>query len=506
MRARAAEAGTQTRARWWDRRTLRFRIVASLLSVIVVAFAIIGVVTVFALNRFLLGRLDTQLVDSGGRYVASAAEHREGTSDGDNDSDDGFGDTRGQQVGTLGAHARHGLLDAFGVVGEPHAPSPSPSDRHTLTGLKAGHARSVDLGKLGDYRVEAFTAPDGDLAIVGLPLKPVHETLAELLGVELAVFGGVLVLTLLASGWLVGLSLRPLVRVTTTARQVSDVPLTDGDPALTARVPTPNSATEVGQLGVAFNRMLDHVEASLISRDASEARLRRFIADASHELRTPIASIRGHAESVRRTDNDLPASVLQSLSRVEAEAIRMGVLVDDLLLLARLDAGRPLARTTVDLTRIAIDSADDARVAGPDHHWLLDLPAEPITVVGDDHRLREVVTNLLTNARTHTPAGTSVELALAVAAERGVVVLSVTDNGPGIPVDVQPRVFERFYRADAARAPLTGSSGLGLSIVSAVAAAHGGRVDLTSGRGHTTFTVTLPLSEADEPALASMPS
>jgi two-component system OmpR family sensor kinase len=493
-------------SRWWSRRTLRFRILASLVAVIVVAFAIIGVVTVFALNRFLLGRLDTQLVDSGGRYVASAAEHREGTGDGDHDLDDGFGDTRGQQVGTLGAHVRDGRLDAFGIVGDSQSSAPSATDRHTLTSLKAGHAKSVDLGDLGDYRVEAFTAPDGDLAIVGLPLRPVHETLAELLVVELAVFGGVLLLTLITSRWLVSLSLRPLARVTATARQVSDAPLTEGDAALTVRVPAPNSATEVGQLGLAFNHMLDHVEASLISRNASEDRLRRFIADASHELRTPVASIRGHAESVRRTDSDLPDVVLQSLLRIESEAIRMGVLVDDLLLLARLDAGRPLARTSVDLTRIAIDAVDDARVAGPDHHWQLNLPAEPITVTGDDHRLREVVTNLLTNSRAHTPAGTHVELALSVDLGCGVVRLSVSDSGPGIPVDVQPRVFERFYRADSTRSPMTGSSGLGLSIVRAVAEAHGGNVELTSGPGRTVFAVTLPMSEADRPALISVQS
>jgi two-component system OmpR family sensor kinase len=493
-------------SRRWGRRTLRFRIVASLVVVIMIAFAIIGVVTVFALNRFLLGRLDTQLVNSGGRYVASAAEHREGAGDTDHDLDDGFGDSRGQQVGTLGAHVRNGSLDAFGIVGDARSTTPSTSDRQTLLSLKAGHPKSVDLGALGDYRVEAFTAPDGDLAVVGLPLRPVHETLAELLVVELAVFGAVLVLILVASRWLVSLSLRPLARVTTTARQVSDAPLTDGDPALTVRVPAPNSATEVGQLGLAFNHMLDHVEASLISRNASEDRLRRFIADASHELRTPVASIRGHAESVRRTDKDLPDDVLQSLGRIEAEAVRMGVLVDDLLLLARLDAGRSLARGTVDLTRIAIDAADDARVAGPDHHWLLNLPAEPVTVRGDDHRLREVVTNLLTNARVHTPAGTSVELALAVDPERSLVRLSVSDNGPGIPVEVQPRVFERFYRADSARSPMTGSSGLGLSIVRAVTEAHGGKVELTSSPGRTVFSVTLQLRSDADRALTSLRS
>jgi two-component system, OmpR family, sensor kinase len=482
---------------WWDRRTLRFRILASLLAVMLVAFAVIGVVTVIALNRFLLGRLDTQLDAAGTRYVAAVAENGEGPGDGDHDLDDGFGDARGQQVGTLGVRIVGGRLVGIGVVGRPQPKTISASDNAKLIDLKVGRFGSDDLGVLGDYRLRAFALPGGDRAVVGLPLKPVHETLAELLAVELAVFGGVLLVTILASGWLVGFSLRPLAKVTITARQVSDAPLADSDPVLTSRVPTPNPATEVGRLGLAFNHMLDHVEASLISRNESEERLRRFIADASHELRTPVASIRGHAESVRRGPEQLPDPVRESLARIESEAIRMGVLVDDLLLLARLDAGRPLAASIVDLSRIAIDATNDARVAGPDHHWTLDLPPDPITVVGDDHRLREVVTNLLTNARTHTPPGSSVKLTLTTDPDARTAVLEVSDDGPGIPVAAQSRVFERFYRADAPRAPLTGSSGLGLAIVAAVAKAHGGQVSIASSPGHTAFTVTLPLAHPD---------
>jgi two-component system, OmpR family, sensor kinase len=479
--------------RWWDRRTLRFRVVASLLTVMVTAFAVIGIVTVVALNRFLLGRLDTQLNAAGARYVATAGE---GGSDPDKDRDldDGFGDARGQQVGTLGAHVVNGRLLGVGVVGRPRSRSISTSDRQKLEGLRPGHFASDDLGAYGDYRLRAFALPNGSRSVVGLPLEPVHETLAELLVVELAVFGGVLVLTILASGWLVGLSLRPLDRVTLTAKEVADSPLADSTPALTARVPTPNPATEVGQLGLAFNHMLDHVEASLISRDESEERLRRFIADASHELRTPIAAIRGHAESVRRGRDEIPEGVKQSLARVESEAIRMGVLVDDLLLLARLDAGRSLAQEPVDLTLIAIDAISDARVAGPAHRWSLDLPSEPVTVVGDDHRLRELVANLVTNARTHTPEGTAVKLTLSVDTDAEVAVVAVADNGPGIPADAQARVFERFYRADSVRAPSTGSSGLGLAIVTAVTRAHGGEVSLDSRPGSTTFTVRIPIN------------
>jgi two-component system OmpR family sensor kinase len=492
-----------TQSRWWDRRTLRFRILASLLAVMLVAFAIIGAVTVVALNRFLLGRLDTQLNAAGARYVTAIAETGETTGDGDHDLDDGFGDARGQQVGTLGARVLGGKLVGVGIVGRPQPKAISTSDYQKLISLRVGHLASDDLGTFGDYRLRAFALTDGNHAIVGLPLKPVHETLAELLAVELAVFAGVLLLTTAASGWLINLSLRPLARVTTTARQVSDAPLTDSDPALTVRVPTPNDATEVGQLGLAFNHMLDHVEASLISRDESEERLRRFIADASHELRTPVAAIRGHAESVRRGPDELPDVVSQSLVRIESEAIRMGVLVDDLLLLARLDAGRPLAESTVDLSLITLDAMNDARVAGPDHIWTLDLPPEPVTVIGDDYRLREVVSNLLTNARVHTPPDTSVALTLSTDPEAGTAVLAVSDDGPGIPRDSQTRVFERFYRADSARAPMTGSSGLGLAIVAAVTHAHRGRVDLTSTPGRTTFTITLPFRRVEAPVLST---
>ena len=482
---------------------------ASLIAVMLVAFAVIGLVTVVALNRFLLGRLDQQLNAAGARYVAAAAEPAEpvgANGDGDDDLDDGFGDARGQQVGTLGTRIVDGRIAGLGIVGHHQHRTLSASDQHTLLSLTPGHARTVDLGEIGDYRLRAFALNNANRVVVGLPVYPVHQTLAELLVVELAVFGVVLLATVAASGWLVGLSLRPLSRVTATARQVAGAPLTDGDPALTPRVPAPNPATEVGQLGLAFNHMLDHVEASLITRRDSEERLRRFIADASHELRTPVAAIRGHAESVRHAPDQLPESVLESLARIESEAIRMGVLVDDLLLLARLDAGRPLERAAVDLSRLAIEATNDARVAGPDHRWTLDLPGEPVIVIGDDHRLREVVTNLLTNARAHTPAGTSVELALSVDATAGDAVLSVTDDGPGIPAESQPRVFERFYRADSVRAPMTGSSGLGLAIVDAVARAHSGDVSLTSRAGYTRFSVRLPLSPTPGVPVAATPA
>ena len=490
-RRRVAPAGTP----WWERRTLRFRVLASILAVMVGAFAVIALVTVLSLNRFLLGRLDQQVNAASARYVGAAEESGRSlaTNDGDDDTDDGFGDARGQAEGTLGARITGAQVSRIGIVGRRHPPSAPADVRQTLVALPIGHYVSRDLGLFGDYRLRAATLRDGDRVVVGLPLRPLHETLAELLVVELAVFGGVLLITVAIGGWLIGLSLRPLTRVTATARRVSESSLAEDDPELTHRVQTPVPGTEVGQLGVAFNHMLDHVESSLLTRRDTEQRLRQFIADASHELRTPVAAIRGHAESVRRLREPLPEPVLSAMARIESEAVRMGVLVDDLLLLARLDAGRPLERAEVDLSRLSIEAMDDAHAASRDHHWLLDLPDEPIIVIGDDHRLRELVTNMLTNARTHTPPGTTVQLTATRDDLGRFAVLRVSDDGPGIPASAQSRVFERFYRADPGRAPMTGGSGLGLAIVAAVAQAHGGDVTMSSEPGNTTFVVRLPL-------------
>jgi two-component system OmpR family sensor kinase len=237
--------------------------------------------------------------------------------------------------------------------------------------------------------------------------------------------------------------------------------------------------------------MLGHVEAALARRAASETRLRRFAADASHELRTPLAAIRGYAELARRHPGPVPGDIAHALARVESESARMSVLVDELLLLAQLDAGRPLAKAPVDLTRLAIDTASDARAASPGHHWTLELPDEPVRVAGDEHRLHQVLANLMSNAAQHTPEGTTVTVAVATD-HRQTVRVSVTDTGPGIPGDLQPALFERFVRGDSARSNGGGSTGLGLAIVQAVTTAHGGTVSVASQPGHTSFVITLP--------------
>jgi two-component system OmpR family sensor kinase len=289
--------------------------------------------------------------------------------------------------------------------------------------------------------------------------------------------------------------LEPLSRVSAAARQVADLDLDRGEvqlPTPIVKVDPAAAHTEVGQLGSALNRMLDRIAGALSARHASETRVRQFVADASHELRTPLAAIRGYTELAQRKRVDVPDDVAHAMSRVESETERMTQLVEDMLLLARLDTGRPLEREPVDLSRLVVDTVSDAHIAGPDHEWSLDLPDEPVVVSGDEARLHQVLANLLANARTHTPAGTSVTTSLAVDDAGGGAVLTVADDGPGIPPWLQPEIFERFARGDTSRSRRGGSTGLGLAIVAAVVRAHHGTIDVNSVPGKTEFVVTLP--------------
>jgi two-component system OmpR family sensor kinase len=311
-----------------------------------------------------------------------------------------------------------------------------------------------------------------------------------------AVMAGVIVMMLLTAGWggafIIRRTLKPLDRVAATASRVSELELDRGKVNLAQRVPESDTdlRTEVGKVGAALNKMLDHVGSALEARHASEMQVRQFVADASHELRTPLAAIRGYAELSRRSRQPVPDEIAHVLNRVESEARRMTTLVEDLLLLARLDAGRPLAHDPVDLTMLVVDAVSDAHAAGPRHDWQLDLPEEPVTVIGDGARLHQVLANLLANARTHTPEGTTVTV--GVSATDQLAMIRVIDAGPGIPAELQPHIFERFARGDSSRSRAAGSTGLGLSIVHAVVTAHGGRVTVTSQPGRTQFTVLLP--------------
>ncbi|MFU0243052.1 5-methylcytosine restriction system specificity protein McrC, partial [Streptomyces scabiei] len=334
-----------------------------------------------------------------------------------------------------------------------------------------GGAHTVEIPGLGDYRVEYH---DGYYA--ALPTADVTETINTLVLVEASVTAAGLVAASLAGAVIVGVATRPLRRVAATAGRVSELPLHAGEVNLDERVPESecDPHTEVGRVGSALNRLLDHVHGALHARQQSETRVRQFVADASHELRTPLASIRGYAELTRRGREHIGPDTRHALGRIESEAGRMTLLVEDLLLLARLDAGRPLEFGRTDLVPLVVDTVSDARAAGLDHTWRLDLPDEPAPVSADPARLQQVLVNLLGNARNHTPPGTTVTA--RVRRDGAWLCVDVADNGPGIPAELLPRVFERFARGDSARSRATGSTGLGLAIVQAVTTAHGGGV------------------------------
>lgn len=356
-----------------------------------------------------------------------------------------------------------------------------------------GVPTTINLQGEGLYRVLVRTTPS--YSVVALPLSDVTKPLLSQLVMTLLITLGVILAAFVATRRVVEASLRPLNRLTATATQVSNLPLERGEGHVPIRVAPAdaNPISEVGSVGLAFNHMLDNVESALAARHRSEMKVRQFVADASHELRNPLASIKGYAELTRRGQDELPEDTAHALGRIEAESERMSALVEDLLLLARLDSQPTLELHPVDVTEIVLNALSDAQAADRTHHWSLDLPEEVITAMADSHRLHQVVANLLANARTHTPPGTAVVAALR--AEDGFAVISVTDNGPGVAPDIQDKVFERFTRADASRVRQAGgsSTGLGLAIVAAVVKAHHGTVSLDSHPGNTRFTIRVPL-------------
>ncbi|MFF3174280.1 sensor histidine kinase [Streptomyces sp. NPDC057900] len=498
--------------------TLRTRLVVSAVSLIAVVAAVIGSVTAIAFHSYMYGKLDDQLRD-----IALRAEHLPGApvpgvpgvpGGLKNKQPLGFIGVGGQPLKTFGAVLKDGAVTSSLVVkaGRPEAqPSNEPltgAQRDVLesAGVRADrHAHDVELPGLGGYRVEAVLMSDGTTVLVGIPTAEVSKALSTLILVEVCVTAAGLVAAGIAGAAMVTVALRPLRRVAATATRVSEIPLHSGEVALFERVPGAEAdpRTEVGQVGAALNRMLGHVGSALDARQKSEMRVRRFVADASHELRTPLASIRGYAELTRRGREDTGPDTRHALGRIESEAERMTGMVEDLLLLARLDAGRPLSYESTDLSPLVVDAVSDARAAGgtapgpgdpgPAHHWRLDLPETPATVRADPTRIQQVLVNLLANARTHTPPGTTVTARVRAGDGSSRVTLEVCDDGPGIPPELLPHVFERFARGDASRSRHAGSTGLGLAIVQAVVAAHDGLVEVRSVPGDTVFAVHLPV-------------
>jgi two-component system OmpR family sensor kinase len=472
--------------------SLNGRLVAAAVGLVAVVGLLVCLTTTLAMRHYLTSQLDAQ--------VENAAQHTLDLSRGDQlpppSADGGVVRFRpGQQVGILAAYFIPNMAPYGQTITSTFTEPRLSSKALALIGkIPADNSvHQVELPGIGAYRVEAVTVNTnlGKATIVtGLPAHDIDSTLSSLLWWQLLLTVCGVAVAAAVGDVLVRRTLRPLRQVAQTAHEVAEQQLSSGETTIDTRVPEQltNPDTEVGAVGSALNTMLDHVDSALASRHRSEQQLRQFLADASHELRTPLATIHGYAELSHRTPDDSEALSI-AMGKVETEAHRMSRLVEDMLLLARLDAGRPLEREEVDLTRLLLEAVADARVVAPDHHWRLQLPDEPVTVTGDEQRLHQVVTNLLGNARRHTPPGTTVTVSASGVDRKQIV---VHDDGPGLSDGLAAHVFERFTRGDTSRTRDSGGAGLGLSLVSAISEAHGGTAAVNSRPGSTTFTVTLP--------------
>ncbi|WP_369173094.1 sensor histidine kinase [Streptomyces sp. R28] len=480
-------------------RSMRTRLLLFIGATLVTVCAAMALTTVFVQRAYLLGNLDNRVTNAAERSLGGAQLHPELT------DDLGFLNENGHPAGLLAARPDDdGDILSAEVVSQDAAPrNLTDAQRAALTGIAAdGRKHTRTVPGLGTYRITALHS-GGVRVLTGLPMDDVQDMISGLVVVESVVAAAGLTVAGCVCAVVVRRQLRPLGRVAATAAEVSRAPLDRGAVTGLTRVPAQDTdpASEAGQVGAALNRMIDHVESSLTARQHTEERMRRFLADASHELRTPLASIAGYAELMNRgTDRIEPVLAWR---RVSAESARMTGLVEDLLLLARLDDGRPLHSAEVDLAALVAEAVWDVRAAGDGHDWQLELrPDAPALVLGDDARLHQVVANLLANARAHTPVGTTVVASVEADPDR--CLIRVRDDGPGIPPALLPEVFDRFTRADTSRVrrgPRDGGSGLGLAVVAAIVSAHGGRIDVRSEPGRTEFTVELPPVGAEPPLL-----
>ncbi len=473
--------------------SLRARLLLVTVGLVTLGLLIADVVTYRALSSSLLERVDEQLAQVS--QVAVQVLDPAGFPAG------GPGPGPGYNGPPAGSYAA--FVDAAGHVVRSHSfeyqsgqgeeDPPVPTLPAGLPGSATGGTGTTTFfatSQGGDthFRVEAVgPQPSGGTVVIAVPVTEMRETLGRLLAIEALVTIGVALTAGALALWLVKVGLRPLETMGATAGAIAA-----GD--LSRRVEPAGNATEIGKLGTSLNAMLAQIEAAFDERRASEERLRRFVGDASHELRTPITSIRGYAELFRRGASTRPDDLERSMSRIEAEAERMGVLVDDLLLLARLDQGRPLEQKPVDLVSVVTDAVDAARAIDRDR--VLDADVDgPVLVIGDAGRLRQVIDNLLENARVHTPSGTPTRVSLRPDGGGGAL-LTVADEGPGMDADVASKAFERFYRGDPARARSTGGAGLGLSIVAAIVESHGGSVRVLDTNVGAAIEVRFPHQEA----------
>lgn len=400
----------------------------------------------------------------------------------------------GQSAGTLTLCVDQGTVGFAGVLDSSgDSQNLSDADIATLTKVQAEQeAQTIEL-EAGKYLVEAHSSPREPQVVVvtGIPLKDMTNTLTTLVLVTAGGSAVVMIVAGVLGSWIIRRTMRPLERVSSVATGVAHANLDSRTLSHTERVEPrdSNPRSEVGAVGFALNQMLNNVQSALKSREKTEQQMRVFIADASHELRTPLAAIKGYADLLRWSET-LSESGEQSVNRIDSQTARMSRLVEDLLLLARLDEGKEPVFDTVDLSEMLMESVFDMQVAAQDHTWELHVPDEPIEVRGDRNQLQQVISNLLSNARKHTSAGTHIEASLS-ATENGMAKIEIQDNGEGIAPEFLERIFDRFTRADSARSGDDGTTGLGLPIVQAIVEAHGGTIEVQSKPGKTVFTVKL---------------
>jgi two-component system, OmpR family, sensor histidine kinase TrcS len=507
-----------TRARtvpWWRPRTLRQQLVLGVSTVVTIVLAIVGVVSVLSLRNYVNAMNDVEVADSLDALSHSFAKYRQGES--------AYHDTsaiRHALLGFTGQNAENviAVLHNGHVVGSAvfFEDDPRPAPANVVAAIEARHWRdgpayTITLGSLGSFRVDSESAAGDYRLIVGVPLNLANRTVTRRI-VTVAVFlVAVLLITAVLTTSVVRCALRPLRRVAATAAEVAGMPLSGDEHRIITRVQPDDTdpGSEVGIVGHTLNRLLDNVDSALAHRAESDRRMRQFIADASHELRTPLAAIQGYSELTRQDSSALPPTTEYALARIESEARRMTLLVDELLLLSRLNEGEDLRTEDVDLGDVVIDAVNDAAVAAPTHHWVTDLPDEPVWVRGDRDRLHQLVSNLLSNGWVHTPPGVTVTTAIAhepsiagehFGADGPHAELTVTNDGPDIDPHLLPHLFERFMRADKSRSNGFGN-GLGLAIVASIVKAHHGSVTAESAAGQTVFRVRLAVTARPAPNL-----
>lgn len=471
-------------------------------AVVCVVLVAVGLVSVLSLRAYFTTMNDTEVVESLDALTHSYTKYHSGEG-----AHSGLPigqamlEFTEQNPGNVIAVLHDGHLIGSAVFFED-GPRPAPPD--VIAAMEAqpwqdGPPRSVRLGSLGSFRVSSQSAGDRDRLVVGVSLNLANRVITRRIITATVFLTAALLVTAGLTVSVVGYALRPLRRVAATAAEVAGMPLIGAEHRITTRVQPDDTDpdNEVGIVGHTLNRLLDNVDSALAHRAESDRRMRQFITDASHELRTPLAAIQGYAELTRQDSSALPPTTEYALARIESEAQRMTSLVDELLLLSRLNEGADLQTEDVDLGDVVIHAVNDAAAAAPTHHWVKELPDEPVWVRGDRDRLHQLVSNLLRNAQVHTPEGVTVTTAIVRHrrnASAPCAELTVADNGPGIDADLMPHLFERFVRGDKFRSDGTGN-GLGLPIAASIVKAHDGSVTAESAAGQTVFRVRLPMIE-----------